>query len=504
MITAVRGLRWTAVRRAAGVRAAAGPRLAVSAGTLSHGQRRQHSVRSSPADVEAMVHAEEQQDLVTLLRQRGLVANVTSDEFENAMRRGQPLAGYCGADPTAQSLHVGNLLPLLVLVHFGIRGHKMIGLVGGATVELGDPSGRTSERTALSEVKRTTNQDLIATQLQRMLRNGLAVGQAKGYSRQGELIACNNADWWRGVTMLEFMARIGRHVRVGQMLARESVKARLGSAEGIGFHEFSYQILQAYDFWHLHNAEGCDFQVGGSDQWGNITAGLDLITRLAREEERPPRPVFGLTVPLLTTAAGEKFGKSAGNAVWLDAAMTSPFKLYQFFLRSADADVGRYLRMLTLLPLAEIERVLAAHAAAPERRAAQQVLAEEMTALIHGGEALKRAQTITNILFAARGQQIEHSAADILAAFANDPDVIAVDRATIADMTLTRALAHAGVGSNKRLTQLVRSGGVYVLEGSDLVRVDDPTRAVADLALLDGRLLVVRLGKAEHVILRVD
>lgn len=360
---------------------------------------------------------------------------------------------YCGADPSAVSLHVGNLIPLLILLHFYIRGHNVIGLVGGATGEVGDPSGRSTERQQMESDVRSNNVSHIRSQLQTFLDRGKAYAETRGYAGFGTATTRNNADWWRDIKMLNFLATYGRHIRVGQMLARDSVKNRIQSEQGIGYNEFTYQILQAFDFWHLHSNEGCRLQVGGNDQWGNITAGIDLISRLRGEANKNktlgklPKvakdedPVYGITVPLLTTPSGEKFGKSAGNAIWIDPSLTKPYELYQYFIRAPDSVVRAYLNMFTLLPLEAIEEIMATHAQDESARSAQKILAKEITDLVHGLGAGDRAKIMSSIMFSS-GETFSNE--DILSVFraenmlhslSKDQVVGAPWRDVIADLT---------------------------------------------------------------------
>lgn len=337
---------------------------------------------------------------------------------------------YCGADPSAISLHVGNLIPLLILLHFYVRGHNVLALVGGATGEVGDPSGRSTERSQMDSAVRTNNMVHIREQLATFLDRGRAYAETRGYSKGlGTASTRNNHDWWKDVNMLRFLATYGRHIRVGQMLARDSVKNRMESEQGIGFNEFTYQILQAYDFWHLHSQEGCSLQVGGNDQWGNITAGIDMISRLRAEYSRTGRAAeipkvaegadaaYGITVPLLTTPSGEKFGKSAGNAIWINSELTKPYELYQYFVRAPDSVVENYLKMFTLLPLEHIEATMEEHRKDESRRTAQKLLAEEITDLVHGLGAGNRAKIMSAVMFpsAAEGETV--AAAEVLQVF---------------------------------------------------------------------------------------
>jgi tyrosyl-tRNA synthetase len=288
---------------------------------------------------------------------------------------------YCGFDPTAPSLHIGNLVPAMVLVHLARAGHRCVALVGGGTAMIGDPSGRSAERPLLDTTEIDAHAERIGEQLNRVF---VAAGTA------GVLLA-NNATWLREARMLAFMRDVGKHFSVNYMLAKDSVQSRLEG--GISYTEFSYMLLQAYDFLELHRRKGITVQVGGSDQWGNLTAGVELLRRSAGAE------AHALTAPLVTTSSGKKFGKSEGEAVWLDAAMTSPYKFYQFWINTEDADVGRYLRMFTFSARADIEAIEAGHATAPHERRAQRALARAVTGMLHGDGATSVVEDASRVVF---------------------------------------------------------------------------------------------------------
>ncbi|KAK7692789.1 hypothetical protein QCA50_004422 [Cerrena zonata] len=302
------------------------------------------------------------------LKARGLISQVTSSELKlkEVLKQSQTI--YAGVDPTAEYLHVGHLLPLLSLFHFHIRGHNVIPLIGGATGLVGDPSGRNSERPLSDATKVEHNVEKLRHAVLNFFNRAMTYADKRVQSPSTPTARVpqirSNIEWFKGMGLLEFLRVVGVHSRVNTMLARESVSARLESQQGISFTEFTYQLLQAYDFYVLHKNHQCSIQIGGSDQWGNIVAGIDLINRInpqvgsdgAHEDK-----AFGITTPLLTNASGAKFGKSAGNAVALDSSITSVFDFYQFFLRTADSDVGRYLKIFTLLPVEKIDEVLQAH-----------------------------------------------------------------------------------------------------------------------------------------------
>jgi tyrosyl-tRNA synthetase len=312
---------------------------------------------------------------------RGLVQQV-SDERLGAIMAGEKLSLYSGFDPTAASFHVGNLIPLFALRRAALYGHKPILLVGGATGMIGDPSGKADERKLLSVETLEANLAGMRKQAERLVEGATLV---------------NNGDWFRDFSYLGFLRDIGKHFTVNMMLAKESVRARLEDREsGISYTEFSYMLIQAYDFLHLHDHHACKLQIGGSEQWGNITAGLELIRRLRAKE------AYALTLPLLLDSSGKKFGKSEKGAVWLDPERTTPYDFYQYFFRVEDADVGKMLRMLTFLDRATIEEIEVAGRAAPEKREAQRVLARELTTLIHGAEETKKVEEAAAALFGPR------------------------------------------------------------------------------------------------------
>ncbi|KAJ1936063.1 tyrosyl-tRNA synthetase, partial [Linderina pennispora] len=293
-------------------------------------------------------------NVIKTLRSRQFINAVTSESIEQ--QTDKPVGVYCGVDPTADSLHLGNMVTLMGLLHFHLAGHQAIPLVGNATGMIGDPSGRSTERVALGRDTLAKNVAAIEKQLKRFFERGTQYAARRVVGLEAEKLAkievARNADWYRDMNILGFLGTVGRYTRVGAMVARDSVKSRLASAQGISFTEFSYQLLQAYDFWYLYHHRNCRVQIGGSDQWGNITAGTELIHKMPRDDtdtgvvsgQATSHEAFGLTIPLLTTASGEKFGKSAGNAIWLDERKTSPFDVYQFFVKTSDADVAKFLK----------------------------------------------------------------------------------------------------------------------------------------------------------------
>jgi tyrosyl-tRNA synthetase len=320
------------------------------------------------------------QNFVEELRWRGMLQDIMPGTEELLSK--EVVTGYVGFDPTADSLHCGSLVPIMLLVHLQRAGHRPIALVGGATGMVGDPSGKSDERNLLDEATLAKNIAGVKAQLEKFL---------DFKAKDNAAILANNYDWMKNFSFLHFIRDVGKHITVNYMAAKDSVKKRMET--GISFTEFSYQLLQGYDYLHLYKETGCKLQMGGSDQWGNITTGTELIRRISGGE------AFAFTCPLMTKADGTKFGKTETGTVWLDPEKTSPYAFYQFWLNATDADAPKYLRTFTLLPKEEIEKIEAEHAAAPHLRTLQRKLAEEVTLMVHNREALDTALAATNILF---------------------------------------------------------------------------------------------------------
>ncbi|KAF8313456.1 hypothetical protein DL93DRAFT_2202917 [Clavulina sp. PMI_390] len=443
--------------------------------------------------------------LIEDLNSRGLVAQVTS-----------PLTVYLGVDPTARSLHAGNLLALMGLLHFHIRGHSVIALIGGATGLIGDPGGRSTERPLLSQETLQTNVNGITAQAHRFFENAslYAAKRLELNSKIQPPVVLNNIEWFQGMGLLEFLRTVGKHARVNVMIGRDrlnpwprgdSVKNRLDSEHGISFTEFSYQLLQAYDFYLLNRKHNCRVQLGGSDQWGNIVSGIDLIRRRqdAESPEDSAREVFGLTIPLLLTSSGAKFGKSAGNAVWLDSSLTSYFDLYQFFIQISDEDAVKYLRMFTLLSHEELDAVVATHKLHPERRSAQRRLAAEVLELVHGEDAVRQAQAATNVLFGATPSErtTQPKASDVIKALHSDPRLkFFASREDIMSEPVTKLAAQVGLTRSRgEARKTLLAGGFYV----NNIRVSDD-RSLTESDLVDGRIVILRTGKDNHAILAIE
>ncbi|HUF76399.1 MAG TPA: tyrosine--tRNA ligase [Longimicrobiales bacterium] len=417
------------------------------------------------------------------LRWRGLLQDVTEGTAEHLS--GGARTGYIGFDPTASSLHVGTLLPIMGLVHLQRAGHHAIALVGGGTGLIGDPSGKVSERKLLGSEETFANAEAIHRQLEHFLDFGVRPNPAR---------MRNNYDWLGQIPLVDFLRDIGKHFSVNAMLRKESVKRRVESdEEGISFTEFSYQLLQSYDFLELFRREGCTVQMGGSDQWGNITAGIDLIRRMEGA------PAFGATFPLLQTSAGTKFGKTEAGTVWLDPVRTSPYRFYQFWINADDPDALQFLRFFTLLPREEIEALDAATAEAPERRAAQKTLAEDVTRRVHGEDGLQRARRATDALFG--GELAGLSAEDIADVFADVPSSDA-DRGTLAGegKPIVELLTDAGIApSRAEAKRQVEGGGIYL----NSLRVGEIEQRVRIQDAIEGRFLVLRKGKKSYHLVRV-
>ncbi len=423
-------------------------------------------------------------DFLADLTARGLVQQVSAPTLADLLRGGAAV-GYTGFDPTADSLHVGSLVPLVNLARFQRAGHRPIALVGGGTGLIGDPSGRETERALLSREQVEANVAGIRRQVERFL----------DLSPGGGLLL-NNADWLCGLNLLDFLRDIGKHFSVNQMIARDSVRIRLETRDqGLSYTEFSYMLLQSYDFLALYDRYGCRLQMGGSDQWGNMLSGADLIRRLRNVE------AYALTLPLVTRSDGRKFGKSEEGNVWLDAARTSPYQFYQFWLNTDDADVVRYLKMFTFLPLDTIQDAEQQVRTDPAARAAQRLLAEEVTRLVHGAAALARAQRATAVLFARDADYRQLSAQELQEAFHAAPATTlpATALGTPAAGLLT-LMVEAGLYPSKgRARQDVPAGGIAV----NNVAITSPDYVLSAADLLPGGFVILRKGKKHYHVVRV-
>ncbi|KAL1662423.1 hypothetical protein GGF50DRAFT_59070 [Schizophyllum commune] len=437
------------------------------------------------------------------LKKRGFVADATRPEdLGNALQRSQQTV-YAGIDPTAPSLHAGHLLYLMCLFRFHAAGHKIIPLIGGATGLLGDPTGRRTARDPANKSVVEQNVASLEAALRKFFEGATQYAEARGISPRGalsDLQVKSNLEWHKDFSMLDFFMVVGSHARMNTMLNKESVRTRLTSKDGMSYTEFSYQLLQAYDFYHLFRNYGCTIQVGGSDQWGNIVSGLELIARLEGEDavENPSETkvssrCFGLTTPLLTTASGEKFGKSAGNAVWLDTKLTSPFAFYQYWILTEDKDVEKYLKLFTLVSDAEIESVMQEHNAAPHKRIAQRRLAAEVTELVHQKTGRELAEKASRLMFGDAGDM---TASEVFSALKGDPRLVLLDESDLVGARIfSLATEHGLVASKSEARRLGKSKGFYVNHG-----VVGEDRALERGDLIEGKFAVLRAGKSNVLV----
>jgi tyrosyl-tRNA synthetase len=420
-------------------------------------------------------------DLLDDLDQRGLLHDIT-DRAALATRLAEgPITLYYGCDPTAPSLHHGNLLGLIMLRRFQEAGHRPLALAGGATGMIGDPGGRSEERNLLDPATLAANVAAIKEQIGRIL------------GPEGPWALVDNLTWTADLRVLDFLREVGKHVTVNQMVARESVKARMAGEHGISYTEFSYMLLQANDYAWLHEHEGCELQIGGSDQWGNILSGVDLIRR------RQGAAAHGLCWPLLTAADGTKLGKTTGARVWLDPARTSPYAFYQHWMTTEDADLRRMLAQFTVLPVAEVDAVVAAHAEAPGRRHGQRVLAAAVTALVHGQAAADTAEAAAAVLF---GSDPRQAPAVVLAAVAAEVPTATLqpDEAIDAGVELGPVLVRSGlVSSLGEARRQLDQRGISV-NGAKA----EPGRTLGPDDLLQGRWVLLRKGKRDWAVLDLD
>ncbi|WP_434402359.1 tyrosine--tRNA ligase [Planococcus sp. 11815] len=411
--------------------------------------------------------------LIDDLNWRGLLYQQTDEEGMAKVLDQEKISLYCGVDPTADSMHIGHIVPLLTLRRFQLHGHRPILLVGGATGMIGDPSGRNEERQLQSTEQIDRNVDSIKKQMEQIF----------DFQTENGAKMVNNRDWIGGMSVIEFLRDFGKLISVNYMLAKDSVASRLEG--GISFTEFSYTLIQAIDFNHLYNEYNCRVQIGGSDQWGNITSGLEVIRKTHEEEAK----AFGITIPLVTKADGTKFGKTAGGAVWLDAKKTSPYEFYQFWINTADADVVKYLKIFTFLEKQEIEALAESVETEAHLRKAQTVLAEEMTKLIHGQEALADAQRITKALFS--GDLKSLSADEMKAAFKDVPSVeMAKQAKPIVDL-----IVDSKVSPSKRQAREDITNGAISINGE---KIRDLEYVVDEKDRLDDEFAIVRRGKKKY------
>jgi len=417
--------------------------------------------------------------LLDELTPRGLIHDSTPG-LKDRLAQG-PVTGYVGFDPTADSLHVGHLLAVMSLAWLQRCGGTPIIVVGGGTGMVGDPSGKRSERPVLAVEEIDRNVAAIRRQLERFVSfEGANAARVR-----------NNADWLRSLGLMEFLRDVGKHFTVNYMLAKDSVKGRMET--GISYTEFTYMLIQAFDFWHLWKTERCELQMGGSDQWGNITAGAELVSR------KEGVGAHGLTFPLLTTASGQKFGKTEGGAVWLDPARTSPYQFFQFWVNADDRDVERLLKFFTFFPLEEVAALLAEQARDPGKRPAQRRLAEELTARVHGKDVAASVLDATRVLFG--GSELRAVAAGVLGVLAGEIPSVRLPRAGLVGLSAVDALVRVGLATSKSDARRGIAGKGFLLNGEP---IPAPERALGAADLLHEKYVMLQKGKRSHALLVVE
>ncbi len=427
------------------------------------------------------------ESLLSTLRTRECIHDISNEESLDERLESGSLTFYCGFDPTGPSLHVGSMLPLLLMRRLQRAGHTPVALVGSATGMIGDPSGKSEERNLLDQETIEKNVKGIAAQIDLFLKS----------EGNNAYKLVRNDTWLSSIGFIDFLRDVGKHFSVNSMMAKDSVKSRLENREqGISFTEFSYMLLQAYDFYWLNQNMNCELQVGGSDQWGNITAGLELIRRKANDESAK---AYGLTFPLLTTSGGGKFGKTEKGAVWLDPEKTSPYEFYQFWYNTPDADIGRYLKLFGDFESAEIDELLAVTESAPEKRAAQSALATQLCELVHGTDGIKKAAAASSVLFGGSLENIDSET--LLGVFKDVPSKTISKSDFEQSNAILDILVVVGAAQSKSAARrLVEGGGIYV----NNERVSDSTSVVDADTFIDGSVLLLRSGKKKYYLLQLQ
>src|SRR5664279_1138323 len=429
-------------------------------------------------------------NFVEELKWRGMIHDIMPGTEE--LLKKEKTSGYIGFDPTADSLHIGHMVQVMLLVHFQRSGHTPIALVGGATGMIGDPSGKSEERNLLDETTLRNNQEAIKRQLAKCLDFGSA--------SKNRAIMVNNDDWMKEYSFLGFIRDIGKHITVNYMMSKDSVKKRIGSEskEGMSFTEFSYQLVQGTDFLHLYNNYGCKLQMGGSDQWGNIVTGTELIRRKAGGE------AFALTCPLITKSDGTKFGKTESGNVWLDPDKTTPYQFYQFWLNVSDEDAAKYIKIFTILGQKEIEEIISAHSTAPHERLLQKRLAEEVTVMVHSRADYEGAVEASQILFGKGTTESlkKMNESTFLSVFEGVPvfDVkmeILLKGVTISDLCTEHSQVFASKGELRRL---IDGGGFSI----NKVKIDSADSIINSESLLNGKYLLIQKGKKNYFLIKVN
>ncbi len=421
------------------------------------------------------------------LKWRGMIHDIMPGT-EEQLAKGM-VSGYVGIDPTADSLHIGHLVGVMMLKHFQIAGHKPIALVGGATGMIGDPSGKSAERNLLDEETLNHNVECLKKQL------ALFLDFNSGKANSASIV--NNYDWMKPYSFLGFIRDIGKHITVNYMMAKDSVKKRLSSdnSQGLSFTEFTYQLVQGYDFLHLYRTMNCKLQMGGSDQWGNIVTGTELIRRIENGE------AFALTCPLITKADGGKFGKTESGNVWLDPSKTSPYAFYQFWLNVSDPDAEKYIKIFTLLGNEEIQALVAKHNEAPHLRTLQKVLAREITLMVHSREEFELAMKASDILFGeGLTDALETIREDVFLSVFEGVPQFEIPSANIETEVLSLLTEETPVfASRGELRRLIQGGGVSI----NKIKVSDPARLISKKDFIKGKYLIVQKGRKNYFLIRV-
>lgn len=424
-------------------------------------------------------------NLIEELQWRGLIQDIKPGTEEQLLK--EMTTGYVGFDPTASSLHIGNLIPIILLMHLQRAGHKPLALVGGATGMVGDPSGKSEERKLLSSDVLEQNQQAVQRQLMKFLNFDPSLPNA------AEVV--NNYDWFRDMGFLNFIRDVGKHITINYMMSKESVRKRIESESGISFTEFTYQLIQGYDFLWLYQNKGCKLQMGGSDQWGNITTGTELVRRVAGGD------AFAFTCPLLTKADGGKFGKSEQGNIWLDGDLTSPYQFYQYWINAADADAEKWIRVFTFLSRVEIDTIIAAHQQDPSKRLLQQKLAAEVTQLVHGADDLQKAIDTTEKLFRQQNASVESLSAEDLESMEGIIK-LAVSKSYIdGEPDATALMADTKIFPSKgEARKMIQNGGVSI----NREKVAEPQQKITTNQLLHNKYLLVQKGKKHYYLLIVS
>ncbi|EYU42284.1 hypothetical protein MIMGU_mgv1a005712mg [Erythranthe guttata] len=463
--------------------------LVLSAANQIHTAAFPFLLRRSPLIRHTRLHSSSR-NVVEILEERGLLESLTGD----ALRRPNhpPLRVYCGFDPTAESLHLGNLLALIVLSWFLRCGHNVVALIGGATARVGDPSGKSLERPELDPISLERNISAISATVTAILgRNNPSISPPSSTS---PIAILNNYDWWKDVKLLDFLSEVGRFARVGTMMSKDSVRKRLESDSGMSYTEFTYQLLQGHDFLRLFRDQGVNVQIGGSDQWGNITAGTDLIRKILQTEG-----AYGLTFPLLLKSDGTKFGKSEDGAIWLSPSLLSPYQFYQYFFSISDTDVVRFLKILTFLSIDEISQI-ETEMRGPNYvpNSAQRKLAEEVTRFVHGEEGLEEAMKATMALRPGSETKLDWNSIESIA---EDVPSVSLGKDQVLNLSLLDLSVCSGLLDSKSAARrMLKQGGLYLNNN----RVDSEGRRIEIDDIVDGKVILLSAGKKNKMIVRIS